>query len=367
MTAPASAPPGEELLDLDRELRSQAPIQPRVGARALTIALLAGVAILLLPFISGLMGAGILYVIAEPLLRRISARRTRRVAAVATVLVLLGVLVIPGVWIFTELLLQVPDAIRSLQRSAAYQQLLAMRIGDVDVGAQIQTAASDVVRWSSRQTFALLSGVMSATVNLVIALFGTYYLLMSGDRLWEHSRRMLPFCPTTSELLRVRFHRVTEAMVLGVVVTGAAQGTLVGLALALAGFDHALFWGALTAACSVIPMFGSGIVWLPATALLLMQDRFGAALALAGFGIVVVSNIDNAIRLFVYRRVSHVHPMVTLVGAFAGVNAFGLAGLLIGPLVLLYSIELLRIYENGEVPGDSPLTDSTRLASGVAA
>lgn len=345
------------------------PQPPRVGARALTIALLAGVAILLLPFISGLMGAGILYVIAEPLLRRFSARRTRRVAALATVLVLLAVLVIPGVWIFTELLLQIPDAIRGLQRSAAYQQLLVLQIGDLDIGGQVQAATSDVVRWSSRQTLALLGGVMGATINLVIALFGTYYLLMSGDRLWEHSRRMLPFCPTTSEVLRVRFHRVTEAMVIGVVVTGASQGTLVGLALWLFGFDHALFWGALTAACSVIPMFGSGIVWLPATGLLLMQGRIGAALGLLLFGSLIVSNVDNAIRLVVYNRVSQIHPMVTLVGAFAGVNAFGLAGLLIGPLVLLYAIELLRIYENGESAMDSPALPgdpATAAATAVA-
>jgi predicted PurR-regulated permease PerM len=95
-------------------------------------------------------------------------------------------------------------------------------------------------------------------------------------------------------------------------------------------------------------MFGSGIVWLPATAYLIAMQRYGAAIALAVFGAVVVSNTDNALRLVVYKRVSAVHPMVTLVGAFAGVNAFGLAGLLIGPLILLYAIELLRAHEPGE-------------------
>ena len=45
----------------------------------------------------------------------------------------------------------------------------------------------------------------------------------------------------------------------------------------------------------------------------------------------------------VYRRVSQIHPMVTLVGAFAGVRAFGFAGILIGPLLLSYVIELLKL------------------------
>ncbi len=324
------------------------PDRARVGARALTIALVAAVALLLLPFLSGLMGAGILYVVAEPLLRRLAATRARRVAAFVTVLLLFVVLVVPGVWLFSELLAQIPDAIRALQSSAAVRELMALRIGDLDAGAQLQAALSDVVRWSSRQTLALLGGVMGATVNLVIALFGCYYLLMSGNRMWDESMRMLPFCPTTSELLRVRFHLVTEAMVLGVVVTGAAQGALVGLALAALGFEHALFLGAVTAVCSVIPMFGSGLVWLPATLYLLASQRIGAALLLFSFGILVISNVDNVLRLFVYKRVSQIHPMVTLVGAFAGVRAFGLAGLLIGPLLLSYAIELVRI----AVPAD---------------
>jgi len=316
----------------------------RVGARALTIALVAGVAILLLPFISGLLGAGILYVVAEPLLRRLAVVRTRRVAAVATVVVLFVLLVLPGAWIFTELLAQVPDALRELQASRAYRNLMTLHVGGMDVGAQLQAATSDVVRWSSRQTLALLGGMIGATVNLVIALFGCYYLLMSGDRMWDQSRRLLPFCPTTSELLRMRFHLVTEAMLLGVVVTGAAQGTLVALGLMALGFDHALFWGAITAACSVIPMFGSGIVWLPATLYLMADERIGAAVLLFSFGVLVVSNIDNVLRLFVYKRVSNIHPMVTLVGAFAGVRAFGLAGLLIGPLLVSYALELAKIW-----------------------
>ena len=315
----------------------------RIGARAVTIALVAAVALLLLPFISGLMGAGILYVVAEPLLRKLAAKGTRRVAAFVTVLALFFVLVLPGAWLFTQLLVQVPDAIRELQASVAYKNLMTLEIGDIAVGEQLQAALADVVRWSSRQTLALLGGVMGATVNLVIALFGTYYLLMSGEWMWSQSMRLLPFCPTTSEVLRVRFHLITEAMLVGVVVTGAAQGTLVALALTLLGFDHALFWGAVTAACSVIPMFGSGIVWLPASVFLLADNRAGAAMALLAFGALVVSNVDNVLRLVVYKRVSQIHPMVTLVGAFAGVRAFGLAGLLIGPLLLSYAIELIRI------------------------
>ena len=339
-------------------------------AKALTIALVTAIILLLFPYVSGLLGGAILYVVAHPILRRLERGGTRRVAAFSTVIALFFVLVVPGVWLLLELLGQIPDAVRQLQQSAAVQRLMTIRMGGLNLGALLQQATADIFRWSSQQTLEALNGLLRATINLVIALFGTYYLLISGDQLWVRFRHLLPFPDQTSEALRIRFHRVTEAMLLGVGLTAVTQGTLVGVALAVAGFEHALFWGSVTAVASVIPMFGSALIWVPAAAVLAAQQRVGAAMLLASFGVLVVSNMDNVVRLVVYRRVSHVHPMVTLVGAFAGVNALGLAGLLLGPLLLSYAIELVRARvntgnETGKVfplPASSLLPTSQRAA-----
>jgi predicted PurR-regulated permease PerM len=312
-------------------------------AKALTIALIAAIILLLFPYVSGLLGGAILYVVAHPVVRRFQDKSTRRIAAFAAVIVISLVLVVPGVWLLLELLGEVPDAIRSLQQSGAVQRLMTIRVGALDLGSHLQQAATDIFRWSSQQTLGALGGLLKATINLVIALFGMYYLLVSGDQLWDRARLLLPFPDATSDRLRARFHVITEAMLLGVGLTALAQGTLIGAALAIAGFDHPLFWGSLTAVASILPMFGSAVVWAPAAVILAAQQRPGSAFALVAFGVLIVSNVDNVLRLVVYRRVSHIHPMVTLVGAFAGVNAFGLAGLLLGPLMLCYAIELARI------------------------
>jgi predicted PurR-regulated permease PerM len=95
----------------------------------------------------------------------------------------------------------------------------------------------------------------------------------------------------------------------------------------------------------VLPLFGSALVWLPGSIVLFASGRPGAAIALLVFGAVVVSNIDNLVRPIVYRRVSGIHPMLTIVGAFAGVHLFGLIGALVGPLLLSYFVELTSLYE----------------------
>jgi predicted PurR-regulated permease PerM len=315
------------------------------GARILVLALGAAVVFLLLPYVAGLLGAMVLYVVSAPFLKRIQPGRSRSVAAFFTVFLMFFVLVLPGAWLLAELLAQVPEAAESLQRSAAVQKLMATEIGAVSLDAHLRNASSAIVAWSSRQTMSVLGSVMGATLNLVIALFGTYYLLTSAPEIWTRVKPLLPLDTTRAELLRRRFHRVTEAMLLGVVFAGAAQGIIVGVSFGLIGFEAALLWGAVTAVVSILPMFGSGIVWGPAALVLLAQHRFGAALFLALLGIVVISNVDNVLRLVVYRRVSQIHPMVTLVGAFAGARALGLAGLLLGPLVLSYAIEFLAVHE----------------------
>ena len=96
---------------------------------------------------------------------------------------------------------------------------------------------------------------------------------------------------------------------------------------------------------SILPVIGAGLVWLPGVLILLLQQKFGRAVVLVGISTLIAGNIDNVIRAIVYRRVSNIHPMITLVGAFAGVKYFGLLGVLLGPLAIEYFLELLRLYQ----------------------
>jgi predicted PurR-regulated permease PerM len=78
---------------------------------------------------------------------------------------------------------------------------------------------------------------------------------------------------------------------------------------------------------------------------LLLSERPGAALVIGLVGAVVSSNVDNVVRPVIYRRVSGLHPMAGLLGAFAGVEMFGLLGLVLGPLAIAWCLELIRLYE----------------------
>jgi len=315
--------------------------------RAGLLILVLGVAILvaLIPFLSGLLGAAILYVIFVGPYHRMARVMPDGLASALTLIIAIIVIALPLTWLVGVLIDRVPDALKSLQSGTLLNRLAGMRVGGIHVGAKIAEASGTVVQWASAQAIGFLGGAASASLNLVIAFFGLYYMLHSGATLWSGFHGYVPFSSGTADALRLHFYRVTQATLLGTVATAIAQGTLIGLAFLIVGLPDPLVWGSMAAFASILPVLGTGLVWMPAVIVLAFQQRYGAMVVMLIIGWLLASNIDNVIRPMVYRKVSNIHPMVTLVGAFAGIKYFGLPGLLLGPLAIAYFFELMRFYK----------------------
>ena len=65
----------------------------------------------------------------------------------------------------------------------------------------------------------------------------------------------------------------------------------------------------------------------------------------------------------VNRRVSNLHPMVTLVGALAGASVLGLPGILLGPLAITYFFELASLYQREYPPPERSVAPNDLLAA----
>jgi len=107
----------------------------------------------------------------------------------------------------------------------------------------------------------------------------------------------------------------------------------------------------VTMIASILPIVGSGLIWVPGVAALALEHRYGWAIALTAWGLLVVGQVDNVIRPWVFRRYASIHPFVTVIGAMAGLNYFGILGLLIGPLAISYFFELIRMYRQEYLTG----------------
>jgi predicted PurR-regulated permease PerM len=344
---------------IDREVRisttlSDPAAPPEPGytrLRQLVLLLAAAILVAVAPYLPGLLGSMILFVVAAPAHRVLRRWVGARFASAIVVTAMLLLLLLPGAWLISTAFAQAGDVLRWLREGDIIARLTAMHVGPIELGPHLASASTALVSWASGRTLALFGGATRATLNLIIAMFGLYYLLMADEGAWRRVARATPLPSPVVELLRVRFVEVTEALVLGTMLTALLQGALIGAAFALVGLPGPVFWGLVTALVSVLPVMGSALVWLPGTVALAAQRRLGAAAMLGLTGLVLASNIDNVVRLSVFRRVSGIHPMITLVGGFAGVGVFGFVGVLLGPLALSYFFELLRVLEG---PGAAP-------------
>jgi predicted PurR-regulated permease PerM len=314
-------------------------------ARLFIIGLAAAVLIAISPYIPGLLGACVLYVICRPPYKRLAKAIGGTAAALLLVTAAAVLLVLPAAWLTIVLVEQAPAALRGILTSDAFARLAAISSGPVDIGAQMTRAGEGIIAWVSREAVSRVGDITRGMLNLLLSLVGLYYLLHSPHAIWARLRPMIPFSPARADVLRTRFYDVTEATVLGILATALAQSITVGLGFWAVGLPNPVVWALVTAFASVLPVLGSALVWGPGVLVLLASGRYFAAGGLAFIGLVIASNIDNVIRPIIYRRRADVHPLVTLVGAFAGVERIGLVGLLLGPLAISYVFELVRLYE----------------------
>lgn len=314
--------------------------------RAAFIIALLGLALIvaLVPFASGLLAIPVLYVVFDPLHRWLEKRVTARAAAALVIVTALFVIVVPGVSFAGLIVTQAQEIASGVVQSPLLARLQQLHIGNTDLGPQLADLGSKVVSWIGSSAFGLIGTATRLTLNLVIALFGLYYLLLRAPETWEAVRPYIPFSGENAERLRERFRNVTTSTVIGTGLVAVIQGALVAVAFVAAGISNAVFWGVVTVVFSILPVVGSGLVWGPGVLLLALDHRYVAAILLAAWGIVVVGNVEYVIRPMVFRRWANIHPLVTLVGALAGVPYFGILGLLIGPLALSYFFELIRMY-----------------------
>ena len=309
------------------------------------------VAIAVAPVGVGLASALVLY----ELFARPYARLTRRVppglASAIIIFIALAAVVVPLAWIGFHVAERLPAVLASVSGfRAQHPDSSATGIAG-RLQAQAGNAAGSASDWLPGVLGSLARSTTWALLNWSIALLGLYYLLGSASDLWPRVARLLPLSPGGAETLRTRFRDITQGMVAGTLLSSAIQGASIGTGFWIAGLPDPLFWGATAAVATLVPVVGNAIVSTPALLLLIFRQNYGGAIAIAIFAGPLPPVIDRVVRATVSRRMGRVHPMVTLVGALVGVGIAGVAGLILGPVVLAMFFVLLEVYDKEQFSG----------------
>jgi predicted PurR-regulated permease PerM len=98
------------------------------------------------------------------------------------------------------------------------------------------------------------------------------------------------------------------------------------------------------AVMSIIPAFGTAIIWLPALVILALTGHFGGVVILAVLCGAVAGNLDNVLRPRLVGKDTEMHDLFVLFGTLGGISMFGLVGIILGPIVAALFITIWEIY-----------------------
>jgi predicted PurR-regulated permease PerM len=214
--------------------------------------------------------------------------------------------------------------------------------------AQVQewlvNGAQSVLRSAAALGGQVALGVFGTLIDFAIMVFLLFYFLRDGPRIFNRLMDLVPLEPDRRARLIQYLAEVTRAVVYGHSLTALAQGALVGIGFAVVRLPSPVVFAVLAALAALLPGAGTGLVLIPAILYLALSAHWGAALFL-GVWSVGIAVCDNLLRPYLTRQHAPVSTLVVFVGVIGGVVAFGLIGLVLGPVLLSLMVALLRFAE----------------------
>ncbi len=294
----------------------------------------------------GLILSYIFYPLYKSMLKTI---KNKNLSAGLIVLFLVVLIFIP-VWLLLPLTVkQVSNAYEFFQKADIFNvlekivpsQLLASK----DFGVLINTFISKIANILFTQLEGIFLNFPGILLQTVVVLLVLFFSLRDQGALKDYPKKLSPFSPTFEKQIENKFRDITRSVLYGQVLVGIIQGIITGLGLFIFGVPNALLLMLVAMFLAILPLVGAWLVWFPAVLYLFATGETGAGIGLLVYGIFFVSLADNLLRAFIVSRYSNTSPVVIFVGMIGGLLAFGLIGLILGPLILSYFIILLELFK----------------------
>jgi predicted PurR-regulated permease PerM len=193
--------------------------------------------------------------------------------------------------------------------------------------------------------------------TLALALFILFFIYRDGQRTVTAAIARFASNRQMAKRYVSEIASITTSVTLGTIFTCCAQGVTAGLGYYVAGVPAPIFCGALTAVAALVPVVGTGVVWVPLAALIALNGALVKAGLLALWCVVFVGLADNAIRPLAIGATSDISALAIVLGAICGVFTLGLLGLILGPV--LFAI-LITIWNEVTAPEETFIDNANK-------
>jgi predicted PurR-regulated permease PerM len=325
---------------------------------------------ILSPFLSSIVWAILLAMVLYPVYKKLRSllRKKEILSALIMTLLVLVVIVLPFTLLMVSLASdvvnfyhQVEEMIKTGQLQAYFERVkelpilksILARLGqhiDLDPLPLLLKNLNQISTFIFNQTTILIKGLSTFVAGFFFTLLSLYYLFKDGSTLFEGLKETAPLPSKEKELLIQRFRDMIYATIYGGILIAVIQGILGGLSFWVLGLPSPIFWGTAMALLSFIPIGGTALIWAPTAVILLIGGALLKGILLLGIGAFVISMVDNLLKPFFISTRTKIHPLLLFFAVLGGIQAFGLIGVIAGPLIATFFLTLVEIYIQGVKP-----------------
>jgi predicted PurR-regulated permease PerM len=219
----------------------------------------------------------------------------------------------------------------------------AIGIDIEDIQSQLSAAAVATSSFVASRAIAFGQDAVRFTILMFMMLYLLFFFLRDGPKMLEGLIRALPLGQQREHVLLERFTEVSRATIKGTLIVGIVQGTLGGLAFWALGLGAPVLWGVVMGLLSIVPAVGPALVWIPAAIYLIATGSWIAGVILIIFGAIVIGLADNVLRPMLVGRDTRLPDYLILLSTLGGLAAFGLAGIVIGPIIAALFLTLWQM------------------------
>lgn len=330
---------------------------------ALAIAL---VFLLSWPFVYALLFAATTATLAYPLYDRLRLRiGHRHVASGLVTAGLLVVVLLPVIGLAFGAVRGARAVARNLATDGGDPQPLLDRVLDLldvpttslvaelfDNAQLLENSLTTLGPLASDMFFGLVNGGLVFMVYVV----AVHYLLADGRRGLRAAISVVPIAPRHTARLFIVYRRITHSIVLGSLATAVLQALVAALGLWVFGVPYAGMLGFAIGMASFVPIVGTPAAWLPLVGVLVFSHGWTTALLVGGWNLLITGTVDNIAKPYLIGGREPIHPLWMFIAIFGGMYWMGLAGVLIGPLLMAICMTLYAIHREHylDLDADNP-------------
>jgi predicted PurR-regulated permease PerM len=325
--------------------------------------------------ILGIVSTGIF----NPVFKFFSKKLTPKVASILTCILIFFVVFIPVVF-FVGVLSKEAFNLYAMAKDAVFSNQLKNLLESTQVLERfnellLKAGVEKVVTWDElispiselgkfvgfslfEQARFITSNVFNIVLYFCLMLIVVFYMFIDGDQFIKYIYDLSPLSDEHDEKLLGKFKDMAGAVLVGNGLGGLIQGVAGGTLFLLLGWNSPFLWGVIMGFLAFLPIVGIGIIMVPTAAILMLKSRLAAGIFVLVFYAVLSWGIEYIFKPKVVGDRVRMHPLIVFFAIIGGLKAYGLLGIIYGPLIATLFLTLADIYfssfqfmvEPGKVP-----------------